>query len=288
MSKSALVMFSGGQDSTTCLAWALSRYERVDTIGFHYGQRHAVEMTVREPILDWMGLHYPNQLGSDVLLTLDLKGITRGALLDDGALKEATGGDGFPSTYVPGRNLLFMTYAAVVAAQRGNQALVGGMCETDFSGYPDCRDNTLKAMQVAVNLGMATNIRIETPLMWIDKAQTWAMAMDLGGNALVKMIQYSTHTCYAGDREHQHVWGFGCGECAACNLRANGYRKWHEAYSADIHKKFYAREPVAHLSQASDRLSDRLGARLAARIWARLRDRLSDRLWQHQPLEDCP
>ena len=228
---SALVLFSGGQDSTTCLAWALSRYERVETIGFHYGQRHAIEMDVRTPIRERMADLFPNwraRLGPDRTLALDVLGaVGASALTADLPFERRP--DGLPSTFVPGRNLLFLTLAAVVAHQRGLKRFVAGMCETDFSGYPDCRDDTIKALQVAINLGMEARLVIETPLMWIDKAATWQLAMELGGRRLIDLIIEETHTCYVGNRTDRHPWGFGCGACDACRLRANGWRHYSAA-----------------------------------------------------------
>lgn len=224
----ALVLFSGGQDSTTCLAWALSRYAKVETIGFDYGQRHAIELSVRPTLLqklralspDWNG-----KLGDDHMIDLSLIAkISDTALTQD--VEIAMQANGLPNTFVPGRNLLFMTVAASVAYRRGLDVLVGGMCETDFSGYPDCRDDTMKALQVALNLGMATRLKLETPLMWIDKAATWDMAQTLGGTALVELIREHTHTCYLGERGALHEWGYGCGTCPACELRARGYRQF--------------------------------------------------------------
>jgi 7-cyano-7-deazaguanine synthase len=227
----ALVLFSGGQDSTTCLAWALSRYAKVETIGFDYGQRHAIELSVRPALLqklralspDWNG-----KLGDDHMIDLSLIAkISDTALTQD--VEIAMQANGLPNTFVPGRNLLFMTVAASVAYRRGLDVLVGGMCETDFSGYPDCRDDTMKALQVALNLGMATRVKLETPLMWIDKAATWDMARTLGGTALVELIREHTHTCYLGERGALHEWGYGCGTCPACELRARGYRQFAAA-----------------------------------------------------------
>ncbi|GIZ50821.1 7-cyano-7-deazaguanine synthase QueC [Noviherbaspirillum aridicola] len=227
----ALVLFSGGQDSTTCLAWALARYPRVETIGFDYGQRHAVELQVRPTLLQKMRALSPDwdrRLGDDHLVDLGLLGaISDTALTSDAEI--AMQANGLPNTFVPGRNLLFMTVAAALAFRRGLDVLVGGMCETDFSGYPDCRDDTMKALQVALNLGMATRFRLETPLMWIDKAATWKLAQDTGGQALVDLIRSDTHTCYLGERGALHDWGYGCGKCPACELRARGYRQFAAA-----------------------------------------------------------
>ena len=224
----ALVLFSGGQDSSTCLAWALARYSRVETVGFAYGQRHAVELDCRAPvrggiagIADWGA-----RLGADhtVDLARSLAALGETALTSDAAI--AMTEEGLPNTFVPGRNLLFLTYAAALAYRRGLRRIVGGMCETDFSGYPDCRDDTIKAMQLALNLGMGRRFVLETPLMWLDKAATWALAQELGGDALVSLIVERTHTCYLGDRTHRHAWGHGCGTCPACELRAAGWRRW--------------------------------------------------------------
>jgi len=224
----ALVLFSGGQDSTTCLAWALARYEKVETIGFDYGQRHAVELTVRPTVLAKLRAQsalWDAKLGEDHMIDLSLIGkISDTALTQN--VEIAMQENGLPNTFVPGRNLLFMTVAATVAYRRGLDVLVGGMCETDFSGYPDCRDDTMKALQVALNLGMQTRLKVETPLMWIDKAQTWELAQDLGGQHLVDLIREDTHTCYLGERGALHDWGYGCGTCPACALRAKGYLQY--------------------------------------------------------------
>ena len=228
MNHKALVLFSGGQDSTTCLAWALQRYAQVETIGFDYGQRHAVEMACRPTVLAALRAQYPDwaaRLGADHVLDLSLLGqISDTALTQDKAIELQQGG--LPNTFVPGRNLLFLTFAATVAYRRGLQVLVGGMCETDYSGYPDCRDNTLKALQVALSLGLAGPMVIETPLMWVDKAGTWAMAQALGGDALVEIVREHTHTCYLGERSQRHAWGYGCGHCPACELRRAGHDRY--------------------------------------------------------------
>jgi len=225
---SALVLFSGGQDSTTCLAWALERFARVETIGFDYGQRHAIELSVRPALLEQMRALKPawaERLGADHMLDLSLiSAISDTALTRDTEI--AMQANGLPNTFVPGRNLLFLTVAATLAYRRGLGVLVGGMCETDFSGYPDCRDDTMKALQVALNLGMDQRFRLETPLMWIDKAATWELASQLGGEALVDLIRSGTHTCYLGERGALHPWGYGCGACPACELRARGYTAW--------------------------------------------------------------
>jgi 7-cyano-7-deazaguanine synthase len=224
----ALVLFSGGQDSTTCLAWALARYPRVETIAFDYRQRHAIELAMRPALLEKMRALSPNwnvRLGEDHLLDLGLLSqITDTALTSDVAI--AMQANGLPNTFVPGRNLLFLILAATVAYRRGLNVLVGGMCETDFSGYPDCRDDTIKALQVALNLGMDTRLTLETPLMWLNKAATWQLAHTLGGEALVELIRQDTHTCYLGERGESHAWGYGCGKCPACELRAKGYAEF--------------------------------------------------------------
>jgi len=225
MNSKALVLFSGGQDSTTCLAWALDRYDHVETIGFDYGQRHAVELECRQQVLEHLRSQFPHwatKLGMDHMLDLSVLGqISDTALTQDKAI--AFSKSGLPNTFVPGRNILFFTFAATVAYRRGLEVLVGGMCETDYSGYPDCRDNTLKSLQVAMSLGLDSPMVVETPLMWIDKAVTWKLAFDLGGEALVELIQQDTHTCYKGDRSKLHDWGYGCAECPACELRAKGF-----------------------------------------------------------------
>ena len=227
-------MFSGGQDSTTCLAHALSQYERVETLGFHYGQRHSIEMDVRLQVREKIRADFPqwvDRLGEDHVLSLDvLQQIGGSSLTDDVAF--ALQADGLPNTFVPGRNLLFLTVAGALAYRRGIQVIVTGVCETDFSGYPDCRDDTMKAMQLALNLGLERRLRIETPLMWIDKAQTWQMAHDLGGKKLVELIVQDTHTCYQGTRAVLHDWGYGCGTCPACDLRAKGWQRWKSTQTA--------------------------------------------------------
>ena len=224
----ALVLFSGGQDSTTCLAWALERFAHVETIGFEYGQRHRIEMDVRLETLREVREAFPqwrDKLANDHVVDLAVLGqISDTALTRDVAI--AYEKNGLPNTFVPGRNLLFLTFAAAVAYRRGLNVLVGGMCETDFSGYPDCRDNTMKAMQVALSLGLDKKLRVETPLMWIDKADTWALAESLGGAVLTNLVIEHTHTCYNGVRETLHAWGYGCGECPACALRKAGFEKW--------------------------------------------------------------
>jgi 7-cyano-7-deazaguanine synthase len=228
MHEAALVLFSGGQDSTTCLAWALERYSRVETIGFDYGQTHSVELLCRQEVLRALPTSFPNwkhKLGEDHVLTIGtLKQLGQTALT--GEVEIAMGENGLPTTFVPGRNILFLTVAAAVAYRRGISVLVAGMCETDFSGYPDCRDDTVKAVQLAVNLGMDKRFLFETPLMWIDKAATWRMAHSLGGDLLVRLVIELTHTCYRGNRELRHAWGRGCGSCPACELRANGYQRF--------------------------------------------------------------
>ncbi|WP_234638949.1 7-cyano-7-deazaguanine synthase QueC [Delftia tsuruhatensis] len=226
--KAALVLFSGGQDSTTCLAQALSLYERVETLGFDYGQRHSVEMQVRQQVRERLAADFPEwapRLGEDHVLSLDvLQQIGGSSLTEDVAF--AMQADGLPNTFVPGRNLLFLTLAGALAYRRGLSVIVTGVCETDYSGYPDCRDDTMKAMQLALNLGLERRLRIDTPLMWIDKAQTWQMAHDLGGDTLVELIRRDTHTCYQGTRDTLHDWGYGCATCPACDLRSRGWSQW--------------------------------------------------------------
>lgn len=213
--QTALVLFSGGQDSATCLAWALARYAHVETIGFEYGQRHAIELDCREKLLDGFRAIKPewaSKLGDSHTLSIPtLSAISDTALTRDVAI--AMGADGLPNTFVPGRNLIFLTFAAALAYRRGVADIVGGMCETDYSGYPDCRDDTIKALQNAISLGMARDVQLHTPLMWLDKAATWQLAHDLGGTALVDLIREQSHTCYLGERGARHDWGYGCGEC---------------------------------------------------------------------------
>ncbi len=227
----ALVLFSGGQDSTTCLAWALQRFAEVETIGFDYGQRHAVELECRAGIraaLSQPGALGEGRLGPDHLLPLDVLGtISDTALTRD--VEIATAESGLPTTFVPGRNLIFLGLAAALAYRRGCRHIVLGVCETDYSGYPDCRDDTIKAMQVALNLGLETRLVLHTPLMWRDKAATFALAEELGGDQLLRLVVEETHTCYLGDRTHRHDWGYGCGTCPACQLRADGFARWRAA-----------------------------------------------------------
>ncbi|MBP8308882.1 MAG: 7-cyano-7-deazaguanine synthase QueC [Burkholderiaceae bacterium] len=235
----AIVLFSGGQDSTTCVAWALERFESVETIGFDYGQRHAIELTCREPVLAGLRAMRPewsSRLGADHLLDLTLLGqISETALTRDTEIEFER--NGLPSTFVPGRNLIFLNFAAATAYRRGAGVLVGGMCETDFSGYPDCRDNTIKATQVALSLGLDMPMAIETPLMWIDKAATWQLAHTLGGEPLVELIREQTHTCYLGERTTRHPWGYGCGACPACALRARGHQTFLEHAPAPLARR---------------------------------------------------
>ncbi|HMH64275.1 MAG TPA: 7-cyano-7-deazaguanine synthase QueC [Rhizomicrobium sp.] len=224
----ALVLFSGGQDSTVCLAWALTRFDHVETVGFDYGQRHASELAARPVILEKLRAGFPQwraKLGNDHLLPLDtLKAIGGSALTE--SIKIEMGQGGLPTTFVPGRNVMFLMAAAALGYRRGISDLVGGMCETDFSGYPDCRDETIQATARALSLGLARDVKIHTPLMWIDKAATWKMALELGGPALEALIVEETVTCYEGDRSHRHDWGYGCGQCPSCELRAAGYAKY--------------------------------------------------------------
>ena len=224
----ALVLFSGGQDSSVCLAWALARYTRVETVGFDYGQRHAVELEARQVIRQALAARFPAwavRLGGDHVLDLrGFGGIGETAMTAEKAIEITE--KGLPSTYVPGRNLVFLTYAAALADRLAVKTLVGGMCETDFSGYPDCRRRTIDAMEHALELGMEREFPIKTPLMRLSKADTWALAKGLGGEALVELIREASHTCYLGRRDIEHDWGFGCGACPACELRANGWRDW--------------------------------------------------------------
>ncbi len=226
--RSALVLFSGGQDSTTCLGWALERFGRVETLGVNYGQRHQVELECRQRIRHLIGSIRPDwseRLGPDHVIGLDALGeVADCALTDD--RKIAFEESGLPNTFVPGRNLLFFTFAAAIAYRRGIDVLVGGMCETDFSGYPDCRDNTMKSLQVTLSLGLDHPFIIETPLMRLTKAETWSLAEEVGGADFVRLVLEETHTCYMGDHTHRHPWGWGCGECPACRLRAHGWESW--------------------------------------------------------------
>ena len=234
MTRTALVLFSGGQDSTTCLAWALKNYDHVETIGFDYGQRHAVELECRQHILSAIREKFPTwatRLGSDHMLGMKLLSeISDTAMTSNKAIEMEK--SGLPNTFVPGRNLLFFNFAAAVAYRRELKSLVGGMCETDYSGYPDCRDNTLKSLQVTLSLGMDAPLVIETPLMWLDKKQTWQLAVELGGEDLLDIVRELSHTCYLGDRQAKHDWGYGCGLCPACELRKSGFNSFVEAGQA--------------------------------------------------------
>ncbi|MGN7772388.1 7-cyano-7-deazaguanine synthase QueC [Phyllobacterium sp. 22552] len=224
----ALVLFSGGQDSATCLAWALSQFDRVETVGFDYGQRHKIELEVRKEFRAALTKQFPEwalQLGEDHMLDAGIIGQLGGSAMTESIAIEMAE-NGLPNTFVPGRNLLFFTLAAALAYRRGLRVIVGGMCETDYSGYPDCRDDTLKAQQVALSLGLDRRITIETPLMWLDKAQTFALAQELGGQSLLGLIVENSHTCYLGDRSKRHDWGYGCGTCPACELRSSGWQKF--------------------------------------------------------------
>jgi len=226
-----LVLLSGGQDSAFCLAWALNKYDHVETLGFSYGQRHSVELACRPVLRQAFADRFPvwkQKLGPDHILDLSILGqVSDTALTTDADI--TFGANGLPNTFVPGRNLLFFTLAAALAYRRGIRELVGGMCQTDYSGYPDCRNATLSALNQAINLGTAENFAIRTPLMWRTKAETWALAHELGGEALTGIIVEHTHTCYKGDRAHRQDWGYGCGTCPACQLRAKGYRAWAKA-----------------------------------------------------------
>lgn len=223
----ALVLFSGGQDSTVCLAWALQHYASVETIGFDYGQRHRVELDCRPRIIEQIrsGFSWGNRLGDDHLIDLKVLGeISATSLTQDVAIEMAD--NGLPNTFVPGRNLLFLTLAAAVAYRRGIDGLVGGMCETDYSGYPDCRDVTIQTLAHAVSLGMDRRFQFLTPLMWLDKASTWRLGEELGGDALTELVREHSHSCYMGVRDQRHDWGYGCGQCPACQLRSKGYAEW--------------------------------------------------------------
>ncbi len=227
----ALVLFSGGQDSATCLAWALDRFENVETLGFNYGQRHSVELEQRSAVIDGLSSGFDDwdkRLGADTMLDVPTLGqIGQTAMTADVEIE--MGANGLPTTFVPGRNLLFLTFAAALAYRRGIKHIVTGVCETDYSGYPDCRDDTIKALQAALNLGMDTRLVLHTPLMWIDKAGTWELTEQLGGESLVELIRTQSHSCYVGDRSKAHVWGYGCGSCPACELRADGWNRWKAA-----------------------------------------------------------
>ena len=226
----ALVLFSGGQDSTVCLAWALARFARVETVGFDYGQRHAIELDVRPRLRAGIAAIDPEwgrRLGDDHVIRIDaLAEISETALTRDVAIEIAD--SGLPTTFVPGRNLIFLSFAGALAYRRGAAHLVAGMCETDYSGYPDCRDETIRAMQKALALGLDRALAVHTPLMWIDKAATFALAEELGGQALLDLVIEDSHSCYLGDRTQRHDWGYGCGDCPACRLRAQGYARYIE------------------------------------------------------------
>lgn len=229
----ALVVFSGGQDSATCLAWALQHYKHVETVGFDYGQVHNVELTVRKDVREKISAlkdHWRDRLHDDYLYDARVLGEIGQSPLTGGA-QTFMRGENLPDTFVPGRNLVFLTLASALAYRRGLKHIITGVCETDFSGYPDCRDDTMKALQVAISLGTAARFVIHTPLMWITKAETWKLAHDLGGNGLVDIIRRETHTCYLGDRSHWQPSGFGCGQCAACELRARGWAEYEERQS---------------------------------------------------------
>ena len=230
----ALVLFSGGQDSTTCLAWALSRFRPVETLGFDYRQRHAIELQCRGPIREAIRAALPDlarDLSEDHIVDLGILGtISETALTRD--VEIAMLANGLPSTFVPGRNILFLTFAACIAYRRGLKHIVGGMCETDFSGYPDCRDDTVKSLQATLNLGMAAHFVLHTPLMWLDKSETWSLAEKLGGEALLELILELTHSCYLGERGERHDWGYGCGKCPACELRSAGFARYQRQKQA--------------------------------------------------------
>lgn len=227
----ALVLFSGGQDSASCLAWALAHFKHVETVGYAYGQRHAIELDCREILRNKISSLLPDashKLGEDHMIDL----ASLGALSETSLTREteiSLNENGLPSTFVPGRNLIFLTFAAALAYRRGLKHIITGVCETDYSGYPDCRDDTIKALQVALNLGMEQRFVLHTPLMWLDKAQTWQLCDQIGGSQLVEIIRHDSHSCYKGDRTHEHDWGYGCGSCPACQLRAEGWRRYQES-----------------------------------------------------------
>lgn len=228
--RGALVLFSGGQDSTTCLGWALERFGRVETLGVDYGQRHSVELECRSRVLESvraLNADWAARLGEDHMLDMSVLGSVADCALTD-KRRIAFEDSGLPNTFVPGRNLLFFTFAAALAYRRGLDVLIGGMCETDYSGYPDCRDNTLKSLQVTLSLGLDHPFVIETPLMRLTKAESWTLAEEIGGEAFVRLVRDETHTCYMGDHAHLHPWGYGCGECPACRLRAHGWETWEK------------------------------------------------------------
>jgi 7-cyano-7-deazaguanine synthase len=235
----ALVLFSGGQDSTVCLGYALERHARVETVGFDYGQRHGVELECRTRVREQIGRRFPawsEKLGADHAIDVKSFGEISDTALTSGA--EITMlASGLPSTFVPGRNLLFFIYAAALGYRRGLHTLVGGMCETDYSGYPDCRDATLRALREAIKLGTEIPFTIETPLMWRTKAETWALAHELGGDAFVDLVIEETHTCYKGERSVRHAWGYGCGTCPACELRARGFAAWQGSRAEAIRRR---------------------------------------------------
>ena len=234
--KKALVLFSGGQDSTTCLAWALSRFDEVQTVGFDYGQRHRTELDCRKRILGLIESVSPawqGKLGADHLINMQTFGDVAACALTR-PMEIKPGEKGLPNTFVPGRNLVFFTYAAALAWRAGIRTLVGGMCDTDYSGYPDCRDNTIKSLQVTLSLGMDEPFRIETPLMGLTKEETWELAYSLGGKTFVDLVRKETHTCYEGDREHFHDWGYGCGKCPACRLRERGWTEFAVVHPDEV------------------------------------------------------
>lgn len=226
----ALVLFSGGQDSATCLAWALDHFDRVETIGFDYGQNHRIELEIRSQFIAKIRAKFPQwseKLGADHMIDLAVLGqISETALTK--SVEFAMQDNGLPNTFVPGRNLIFLNFAGATAYRRALKHIITGVCETDYSGYPDCRDDTIKAIQIALNLGMESRFVLHTPLMWIDKTQTWELAERLGGESLVEIIRTDTHTCYNGDRSALHSWGYGCGTCPACDLRASGFKKFSQ------------------------------------------------------------
>jgi 7-cyano-7-deazaguanine synthase len=228
--KKAILMFSGGQDSATCLFWALENYDLVETIGFNYNQRHNIELEIRKDFINFLAREFPNhykKIGEDHEINAkNLSEIGETAMTSD--MEITFSESGLPTTFVPARNLYFFTLSSAIAYRRNIPSLIGGMCETDYSGYPDCRRTTMDALQTALSLGMDKEIEIVTPLMWVDKENTWKMAYELGGEKLIEGIKMHTHTCYVGNREQLNEWGYGCGECPACNLRSNGFKLWKD------------------------------------------------------------
>lgn len=227
----ALVLFSGGQDSSIALIWALKRFNTVETVGFDYGQRHAIELGARQSVAREMRSAFPEwapKLGDDHMISArGLKDIGDTAMTADKDI--VMGDDDLPTTFVPGRNLVFLSLAAGLAYRRGIGVLVAGMCETDYSGYPDCRETALLAQMDAIRLGMECDIDLETPLMKLTKAASWRLAEETGGESAVALVNEHSHSCYRGVRAARHDWGYGCGTCPACELRAKGWTEYKAA-----------------------------------------------------------